>query len=130
MRKKALLVNDSRFESLILRDLLNKLDYDVEIADEFDAIYEVEQFRPDIIIVNYIMQEITGNELIKKIKIDQPTVKCVLSSSNDFQLSDFYDEPIDGILRTPASIIGLKDVLFQLSASVYKNSPYDDFDED
>lgn len=115
MRKKALLVNDSKFESLILRDMLNKLDYDVEIADEFDAVYEVEQFCPDVIIVNYIMQETTGDELIRQIKLGQPTAKCVLSSNSAVKMSDFNGKRIDGILHTPISMFSLKDTLLQLS---------------
>ncbi|PKM95481.1 MAG: hypothetical protein CVU84_05285 [Firmicutes bacterium HGW-Firmicutes-1] len=116
MKKKALLVNDSKFESLILRDMLSKLDFEVEIADEFDAIYEVEQFRPDIIIVNYIMQETTGDELIQQIKLGQPSAKCVLSSSNTVKLSDFNGKRIDGLLHTPISIFSLKDTLHRLGA--------------
>lgn len=117
MKKKALLVNDSKFESLILRDMLSKLDYDVEIADEFDAVYEVEQFCPDVIIVNYIMQETTGDELIRQIKLGQPTAKCVLSSSSAVKMSDFNGKRIDGILHTPISIFSLKDTLHRLGGT-------------
>lgn len=111
MKKRALLVNDSKFESLILRDMLNKLDYDVEIADEFDAMYEIEQFNPDIIIVNYIMQEITGDELIEQIKRGMPDAKCLLSSSNTVKMKFLGEKKIDGILKTPASLFTLKDTL-------------------
>ncbi|PKM52384.1 MAG: hypothetical protein CVV02_01130 [Firmicutes bacterium HGW-Firmicutes-7] len=114
MKKKALLVNDSKFESLVLRDMLSKLDFEVEIADEFDAVYEVEQFRPDIIIVNYIMQQTTGDELIQQIKSGQPSAKCVLSSSNTVKMSDLDGKRIDGILHTPISIFSLKDTLHRL----------------
>lgn len=114
MKKKALLVNDSKFESLVLRDMLNKLDYEVEVADEFDAVYEVEQFRPDIVIVNYIMQETTGDELIQHIKLGQPTAKCVLSSSSVVKMVDFQDKKIDGILHTPISMFTLRDTLHRI----------------
>lgn len=117
MRKKALLVNDSKFESLILRDMLSKLDYDVEFADEFDAVYEVEQFHPDVIIVNYIMQETTGDELIHRIKVGQPTAKCVLSSSSAVKMSDFNGKRIDGILHTPISMFSLQDTLGRLNST-------------
>lgn len=114
MKKRALLINDSKFESLILRDMLNKLDYDVELADEFDAVYEVEQFGPDIVIVNYIMQETTGDQLIQRIKSGVPETKCVLSSSMTVKLTDFKGKKIDGILRTPVSIFTLKDLLCRI----------------
>lgn len=110
MGKRALLVNDSRFESLILKDMLNKIGYDVEIADEFDAIYEVEQFEPSIVIVNYIMQKTRGDKLIKNIKTSIPTIKCLLSSSNSIK-KESIDEEVDGILHTPVSLFTLKDSL-------------------
>lgn len=114
MKKKALLVNDSKFESLILRDMLSKLDYEVEVADEFDAVYEVEQFKPDVVIVNYIMQETTGDKLIAHIKSGQPTAKCVLSSNSIVKMADFKGEKIDGILHTPISMFTLKDALHRI----------------
>ncbi len=114
MKKKALLVNDSKFESLILRDMLSKLDYEVEVADEFDAVYEVEQFRPDVVIVNYIMQETTGDKLIQHIKSGQPNAKCVLSSSSVIRMGDFKGHKIDGFLHTPISMFTLKDALHRI----------------
>jgi response regulator RpfG family c-di-GMP phosphodiesterase len=108
--KRALLVNDSRFESLILKDMLNQIGYDVEIADEFDAIYEIEQFEPNIVIVNYIMQKTRGDKLIKNIKSSIPTTKCLLSSSNSIKKENI-DEDIDGVLHTPVSLFTLKDSL-------------------
>lgn len=125
MKKKALLVNDSKFESLILRDMLNKLDYEVEIADEFDAVYEVEQFNPDIIIVNYIMQETTGDELIEQIKQGQPEAKCLLSSNSTVKMEAFTGKKIDGILQTPASLFSLKDILNKLGLASSKMNLFD-----
>ncbi len=37
MEKKALLINDSKFESLILKDMLQKMGFEVEIADEYEG---------------------------------------------------------------------------------------------
>lgn len=109
--KRALLVNDSRFESLIMKDLLSKLGYDVELADEFDAIYQVEQFDPEIVVVNYIMRETRGDKLIQLIKAGRPEITCLLSSSNKLQLTDFSNRYLDGVIRTPVSMFTLKDHL-------------------
>lgn len=115
MRKRALVVNDSKLESLILRDMLYNLDYDVEMADEFDAMYEIEKFHPDVVIVNYIMKETTGDKLIKVIKDGQPEIKCLLSSSNPIKSKQFIEQCADGILMTPISVFTLKDVLRRIS---------------
>ncbi|QUI24406.1 response regulator [Vallitalea pronyensis] len=110
MDKRALLVNDSRFESLILKDMLNGLGYDVELADEFDAIYEAEQFEPHLVIVNYIMRKIKGDELIKDIKSSIPESKCLLSSNGTVNREQLEDT-VDGVLHTPISMFTLKDSL-------------------
>lgn len=108
--KKALLINDSKFENLIMQDMLNRLDFEVEIASEFDALYEVEQFRPDLVIVNFIMQDIRGDQLIELIKAKQANATCLLSSSSSIH-SDDFGKHVDGILRTPVSMFSLQDLL-------------------
>lgn len=108
--KRALLINDSKFENLIMQDMLNRLDFEVEIASEFDALYQVEQFQPDLVIVNFIMQDIRGDQLIELVKAKQSETICLLSSSSSIHKNEF-DNHVDGILRTPVSMFTLQDVL-------------------
>jgi len=111
MGMRALIINDSRFESLILKDMLQKLGYTVEIADEFEALYTIEKFEPELVIVNYIMQQTRGDKLIRLMKAGMPELKYVLSSSNDVKLSDFPGSYIDGLLHTPISQFLLESVI-------------------
>jgi len=111
MEKRALLINDSRFESLILKDMLQGLDYSVEIADEFEALYTMERYQPDLVIVNYIMQQTRGDKLIQLMKAGMPDMKCVLSSNSDIKMSDFSGGHVDAILHTPVSQFLLESVL-------------------
>jgi len=48
--KKVLLVNDSKFESMILKDMLVSIGYIAGIADEYDAI---ERYRTCVLIYYY-----------------------------------------------------------------------------
>ena len=114
MGKRALLVNDSKFENLILQDMLQKLGFTVEIADEFDALYAIERYEPDLVIVNYIMETTRGDKLIQLMKVGMPHIKCVLSSSNDLNRSEFEGVAIDGILKTPVSPFLLERVLEEM----------------
>lgn len=114
MDRRALLINDSRFESLILKDMLQDIGYTVEIADEFEALYAIEKHEPDLVIVNYIMQHIKGDKLIQLMKAGMPSVKCILSSSNNINLSDFSGGFIDGIIHIPVSRFLLKSVIENL----------------
>ncbi len=111
MEKKALLINDSKFESLILKDMLQKMGFEVEIADEYEALYAIERDEPNVVIVNYIMQQTRGDKLIQLIKAGMPHIKCVLSSSNPIHKSDFSGDYIDGVLQTPASMFLLESVI-------------------
>jgi DNA-binding response OmpR family regulator len=115
MERKALLINDSKFESLILKDMLQKLNFDVEIADEYEALYAIERYEPGIVIVNYIMEQTRGDKLIQLIKAGMPHIKCVLSSSNPIHKSDFLGGHIDGVLQTPASMFLLESVIKNMS---------------
>ncbi len=111
MNKKALLINDSRFESMILKDMLQKLSFTVEVADEFEALYAIEKHEPDLVIVNYIMQQTRGDKLIQLMKVGMPHIKCVLSSNSDIKMSDFPGGHVDGIVHTPVSQFLLESVL-------------------
>lgn len=117
MEKKALLINDSRFESLILKDMLQRLEYSVEIADEFEALYAINKYEPQLIIVNYIMQQTRGDKLIQLIKAGMPYLKCLLSSNSDIKISDFPGDYIDGIIHTPVSQYLLENVLGNVAQS-------------
>jgi CheY-like chemotaxis protein len=114
MVKRALLVNDSKFESLILKDMLQKLNFSVEIADEFDALYAIEKHEPQLVIVNYIMQQTKGDKLIQLMKAGMPDLKCLLSSSSNIRKIDFPGDYIDGILHTPVSTFLLESALDQI----------------
>jgi len=46
--EKVLLVNDSKFESMILKDMLVSIGYIAGIADEYDAI---ERYRTCVLII-------------------------------------------------------------------------------
>lgn len=112
MKKKALIVNDSRFESIILRDILERIQYDVEIADEFNCMEKIKRFDPDVVIVNLVMQKINGDELISLIKKDNTKIKCLISSCKKISLDDFKNKSIiDGIIKTPTNKDKMKQIL-------------------
>ena len=109
--KKVLIINDSRFESMILSELLGNLSYETVISDEFNALVDVESFNPDMVIVNYIMEEVRGDQLIQLIKAGRPEIICLISSSNQLKMEDFRSCGVDGLIRTPVSMFTLKDSL-------------------
>jgi len=118
MDKRALLVNDSRFETLILKDMLQRLDYSVEVADEFEALYAIERYEPQVVIVNYIMQQTRGDKLIQLMKAGMPDIKCILSTNSNIHMSDFPNGSVDGILHTPVSQFLLESVIRTIESQI------------
>lgn len=112
---KVLIVNDSRFESMILKDLLSQLGYNVSITDEYDAVKQVQSFSPDVVLANYVMKDTLGDQLIEKIKARRPEVLCILTSNSIINPDSLKSKKVDAILRTPVSKKDMEAVLHKLN---------------
>jgi len=67
-RKKILIVDDSKTESMMCRAYLER-DYDVEVAANAIEFYaELATALPDVILMDIVMKDITGFELVAQIK--------------------------------------------------------------
>ncbi len=111
---RVLIVNDSRFESMILKDLLSQLGYNVSITDEYDAVRQVQSFSPDVVLANYVMKDTLGDRLIERIKTRYPKVLCILTSNSIINRDSLKSKKIDAILRTPVSKEHMEGVLQKL----------------
>jgi len=109
--EKVLVVNDCRLEEIILKDLLEDMNYTVRVEDEESAINGVNEFSPDIVIINLVMRKSKGNEVIKEIKKMNPSTRCILSSSNLIELKDYKEYGVDEVLHTPINQDKLTEVL-------------------
>lgn len=113
--KKVLVINDSRFESAILKDLLTKLGYDVKTTNEYSALQEVNNYLPNIVISNLIMKETSGDLLIKKIKDVHKDMVCFLSSCSNLHIEDYKYNKVDDIIKTPVNVEELNKLLKKFS---------------
>ena len=104
MSMKVLIVNDSRFEALILKDNISKLGHIVHIADEFNAMKMIEEIKPQFLVVNLIMKETRGDIFIANIKWRYPNIQCILTSCNDISLKDYDNKVIASVLKTPIKL--------------------------
>lgn len=108
---KVLLINDSKFECIIIKDILSTLGHDVKVSDEYNALAHVKSYCPDFLIANYIMKEIRGDHLIALVKLQDSNIKCILSSSNEISERDFPNKHIDAVIHTPIDREGMELVL-------------------
>jgi two-component system, chemotaxis family, chemotaxis protein CheY len=121
---KILLINDCRFESLIMKDILDNEGHEVFISNEFEALEKIKFNYPDIVIVNLIMKTIQGDELINKIKSNNEEIKCILSSSNPIKLESYANKKVDAVIHTP---INKNELLQSLELNInnkFKFCPY------
>ncbi len=109
--KKVLLVNDSRFENQIIKDILDYAGYEVQISDEYDAIKKIKQFEPEYVILNLMMKNIRGDQLAAMIKLENSQIKCIISSNNAIKIDDFNKKRVDGVFQTPIDRKGIETVL-------------------
>jgi CheY-like chemotaxis protein len=116
MAKAALLlVDDDEMSSQILGFILADEGYEVEqAATGGAAIEKYEQKKYDVIFLDYILPDMKGNDVAKRLKQISPAAKIVLLSgfsSEDNQAGDFYARvllkpvPPDVIVKTIAEIL-------------------------
>lgn len=109
--KKVLLVNDCKFESIIMKDILQDMGYEVKISNEYTALEDVKNYNAEVIICNLIMKHITGDHIISEAKKINFSIKGILSSSNDLKIEDYKENKVDAIIKTPISKIVLEDIM-------------------
>lgn len=118
---KILLVNDCKFESFIMKDILDNMGYEVESSNEFQALEKVEFSYPDIVIANLIMKSIQGDDLIEKIKKNNDEIRCILSSSNPINLESYKNKKVDAVIHTP---IDKNELIKALEAKANKDNNF------
>ncbi len=93
-----LIVDDSKLSRNVIRDILVGADYEVvEAANGFEAIELVDLHTPDCILLDILMPEMDGFEVLKKLKEKGVTCPVIIHSADIqqttrdkcFELGDF-----------------------------------------
>jgi len=82
-KKKILVVDDSNFLRNALKDLLEKLGYEViGLAENgLDAITKYKAMKPDLVTLDIIMPQMNGLEALKLLRTVDPNVCVIMVSS-------------------------------------------------
>lgn len=80
MEKKILIVDDSSFMRMTLKDILQKAGYEVvaEVGDAKSSLEKYKELRPDLVTMDIIMPEENGIYALKQIKEIDKTAKVVM----------------------------------------------------
>lgn len=120
MDKKILLVDDAAFMRMLIRDTLTKAGYTqiLEASDGAIAVQTYEAEKPDLVIMDITMPNMTGIEALKEIKAKNPGAKVIMCSAMGQEAMvveairlgalDFIVKPFkaDRILQTVQKILG------------------------
>lgn len=108
---------------LMLRDIVEDSFKRAVIGFSSDAVTaekEILELRPDIVLVDYLMPEMHGAELVKKIKRKYDGARFVMISQVDDKsmLSESYFAGIDYFIRKPINKTEVTEVLSRLERQI------------
>mgnify|MGYP000211977256 CR=1 FL=1 len=83
MGKKVLIVDDAAFMRMMLKDILQKNDFEVvaEAENGKVGVAAYQKFKPDIVTMDITMPEMDGITAVKEIKKVDPAAKVVMCSA-------------------------------------------------
>ena len=108
MGKKVLIVDDAAFMRMMLKDILQKNNFEVvaEAENGKAGVAAYQKYKPDIVTMDITMPEMNGIDAVKAIKALDPNVKIVMVSAmgqqpmviqagaNDFIVKPFQPERV------------------------------------
>ena len=126
MRKKVLVVDNSQVTLKILTNLLQKENYEVETAEDGLAAIEImEQFKPDIMIIDLIMPKITGDKLcqiIRKMPAYDEVFLIILSAIAAEEEIDFINFGANACIAKRSAKETIKNILTVFEHAENKNT--------
>lgn len=106
MKKKLLIVDDERNIRTLFRDELEEAGYDVETAGSgHEALEKVASQTPDLIVLDIRMEDMTGLEVLEKVRQEHETLPVIMCTAVrglqddytiwDSKVSDYITKPVD-----------------------------------
>lgn len=119
---KILIVDDQKFALQMLRDTLAPLRYVIEEAtDGASAVAKAQEFMPDIILMDLVMQGMDGIEACRRIKQDMRTasipVIVITASKDKDNLLAAFSAGMDDYITKPFSD---KELLSRIHANLFR----------
>jgi len=79
MAKKVLVIEDSKVDADIVRDLLEKEGVEVEVANDGETgVKKAEKMKPDLVILDLTLPDIDGYEVCERIRKNAALKKAIV----------------------------------------------------
>ena len=103
---RLLVIDDSTVNNIILQSLLEDMGYEVNTAlNAEDALKKINEFSPDLILLDLMMPEVSGFDLLKRFRKAQISIPVVIISAfsddeykrkaKDLGARDYLLKPVD-----------------------------------
>lgn len=105
LRKRILLIDDEAQFSMALRGHLQQVGYRVELAEDGEAgLRWVEEWKPDLILLDLLMEGVDGAEFLRRLYEKDERVKVIVVSSfpsetypvfiGPYKIADYVQKPV------------------------------------
>ncbi|MBT3879893.1 MAG: response regulator [Candidatus Scalindua sp.] len=79
---KILIVDDNKNIAFLLKSFLEEIDYDVIVSHNgIDALEKVKSLKPDIMILDLLMEGIDGMEVLRRIRLFNKSIGIIVVSA-------------------------------------------------
>lgn len=124
MKSKILLVEDNETNLLLFQDLLLMKGYEVVTAkDGYEAFDRLEEFRPDLILLDIHLPEMDGFSMLKAIRssgeLDGVKVVALSALSTEADIKAAFQAGFDGYITKP---VGARDFLRRVEGYIPPSS--------
>ena len=76
---KILIVDDDKNACFLLKTFLDEVGYDVSVSHSgMDAVEKVKQMKPDIMLLDLIMDGINGMEVLRRIRLFDNSISIIM----------------------------------------------------
>ncbi len=101
---KILIVDDNPNACTLLRDFLEEINHNVIVSyEEIDALKKIENLKPDIVILDLIMDGIGGMEILKQVRQVDKKVGIIMISglTNESICAEALEKGADMYITKP-----------------------------
>ena len=107
-KKRILIADDEKAVGIMLAEALKHHDYEIDVVTNgVEAIYHINRRRYNLIITDYMMPEMDGLELTRRVRSKYPSIPIIVVTGNGPQ-QDLLKSGATACIMKPFSVFELQ----------------------